>query len=390
MARYRKIGGGEPTMNRNSDGNWYMCKGHSGCWYKLASGDDLPPTAGWTTGSEGRSPAPRLRIFNSAAEAKRATGHHSDRTGGAAIGDLVMVLPSARKKDGCVRPGEVGKFIKDDHDGQPFKVEKLDKSNSSYYYEGDMRKATDAEVAAKLPASALPPLDSSTWESTAGATDHPVFARSVPTTQGDGLKIVVTSCGNKSKCVGEYTVMSGSFNGKPWFRNPSGAIIYFRESWKMNDNDSKAGWYYSVTEMAPSRSTTGSAIAVGCSVRVRASVATPRYDWGPVSHASVGKLLRIDAGGDVKINFPEHSSWTGRLDEIEIVESSAVSRTGTTIKARCSVRVRAAVAAPRFGWGGVSHSSVGKVSRVDADGDVWVDFPECTGWRGRLDEIEIA
>merc|ERR1711939_1126315 len=75
-------------------------------------------------------------------------GRHSDRTGGAAIGDFVMVLPSARKKDGCVRPGEVGKFIKDDHDGQPFKVEKLNGSNSSFYYEGDMRKATDAEIAA--------------------------------------------------------------------------------------------------------------------------------------------------------------------------------------------------------------------------------------------------
>ena len=128
MARYRKIGGGEPTMNRNSDGNWYMCKGHSGCWYKLASGDDLPLTAGWTTGSNGRSPAPTLQLFSSAAEAKRASERAVSRTGGAAIGDLVMVLPSARKKDGCVSPGEVGKFIKDDKDHQPFKIEKLDGS----------------------------------------------------------------------------------------------------------------------------------------------------------------------------------------------------------------------------------------------------------------------
>merc|ERR1719473_2391454 len=301
-----------------------MCKGHSGCWYKLASGDDLPPTAGWTTGSNGRSPAPTLQLFNSAAEAKRASERAVSRTGGAAIGDLVMVLPSARKKDGCVSPGEVGKFIKDDHDSQPFKIEKLDGShsnyyyegdmrkatdaeiaaargtpsrtggaaigdlvmvlpsarkkdgcvspgevgkfikddkdhqpfkverldgsNSSYYYEGDMRKATDAEIAAKLTASALPPQDSSSWVSTAGATGHPVFARSVPTTQGDSLKIVVTDCGNKSKCVGEYTLMSGEHNGKPWFKNPSGAIIYFNRSWKMNDDDSKGGWYYSVGE----------------------------------------------------------------------------------------------------------------------------------------------
>merc|ERR1711939_390340 len=76
------------------------------------------------------------------------TGTAVPRTGGAAIGDLVMVLPSARKKDGCVRPGEVGKFIKDDNDRQPFKIERLDGSNSDYYYEGDMRKATDAEIAA--------------------------------------------------------------------------------------------------------------------------------------------------------------------------------------------------------------------------------------------------
>merc|ERR1719163_1313014 len=81
------------------------------------------------------------------AEIAAARGTPS-RTGGAAIGDLVMVLPSARKKDGCVSPGEVGKFIKDDKDRQPFKIEKLDGSKSNYYYEGDMRKATDAEIAA--------------------------------------------------------------------------------------------------------------------------------------------------------------------------------------------------------------------------------------------------
>ena len=57
-----------------------------------------------------------------------------------------MVLPSARKKDGCVRPGKIGKFIKDDHDSQPFKIETLDGSASNFYHEGDMRKATDAEI----------------------------------------------------------------------------------------------------------------------------------------------------------------------------------------------------------------------------------------------------
>merc|ERR1719473_748141 len=175
------------------------------CRIKFKSGSKQ---SGWNV------PMNTVRLLREAAQVSAA----ASRTGGATIGDLVMVLPSAREREGCVRPGEVGKFVKDDRDHQPFKVEKLDASTSSYYYEGDMRKATDAEIAA-------------------------------------------------------------------------------------------------------SRSSTGSAIAVGCSVRVRASVSSPRYDWGSVSHASVGKVMRIDADGDVIIN-----------------------------------------------WGGVSHSSVGKVSRVDADG----------------------
>ena len=55
---------------------------------------------------------------------------------------------------------------------------------------------------------------------------------------------------------------------------------------------------------------------------MRSSVTKPRYNWGPVSHASVGNVVRIDANGDVEINFPEHSSWTGRLGELEIVHGS--------------------------------------------------------------------
>jgi hypothetical protein len=38
---------GPQTMNRNSDGFWYMCKNHSGCDYRVRSGSELPPAAGW-------------------------------------------------------------------------------------------------------------------------------------------------------------------------------------------------------------------------------------------------------------------------------------------------------------------------------------------------------
>ena len=45
--RYRKVCGGAETLNRNADGHWYLCVGHTGSWYRAASRADLPPAAGW-------------------------------------------------------------------------------------------------------------------------------------------------------------------------------------------------------------------------------------------------------------------------------------------------------------------------------------------------------
>ena len=44
-----------------------------------------------------------------------------DRTGGAEVGELVIVLPGAKQKNGPVKPGGLGLFIQDDKDGNPFK-----------------------------------------------------------------------------------------------------------------------------------------------------------------------------------------------------------------------------------------------------------------------------
>ncbi len=57
---------------------------------------------------------------------------------------------------------------------------------------------------------------------------------------------------------------------------------------------------------------------VGDRVRVKRSVSTPEYEWGSVSHKSTGVLKRIDADGDVMIDFPSQSSWKGKLGEIEV------------------------------------------------------------------------
>ena len=55
VARWRKVGG-DATMNRNSDGAWYICVDHSGSWYKTRSRSDTPPASGWICG---RTSVPR-------------------------------------------------------------------------------------------------------------------------------------------------------------------------------------------------------------------------------------------------------------------------------------------------------------------------------------------
>ena len=64
-----------------------------------------------------------------------------------------------------------------------------------------------------------------------------------------------------------------------------------------------------------------SEIKVGDRVRVKASVETPRYNWGSkgVSHDSVGVVTRLDSDGEMRVDFPEHSDWMAFLSEMEKV-----------------------------------------------------------------------
>lgn len=64
------------------------------------------------------------------------------------------------------------------------------------------------------------------------------------------------------------------------------------------------------------------ALKVGDKVRVKASVTMPKYKWGSVNHQSVGLVTEIHNGGkDVSIDFPQQSSWTGCVSEMERVPS---------------------------------------------------------------------
>ncbi len=75
-----------------------------------------------------------------------------------------------------------------------------------------------------------------------------------------------------------------------------------------------------ITEKTPDEETVRIAIQVGDNVRVKASVVSPTHGWGSVTHASVGVVTEVKDDGSMEIDFPEQSYWSGRIEEMEIVE----------------------------------------------------------------------
>ena len=54
------------------------------------------------------------------------------------------------------------------------------------------------------------------------------------------------------------------------------------------------------------------------------------------------------------------------------------------------VKVDPSISEPKYKWGSVKKGSVGTVKRIDSDGDIVVDFPEQSGWKGLLKEMELV
>ncbi|KAA0163885.1 hypothetical protein FNF28_04079 [Cafeteria roenbergensis] len=137
-------------------------------------------------------------------------------------------------------------------------------------------------------------------------------------------------------------------------------------------------------ELAPAGS---GAFSVGARVRVKPSVSSPKYGWGPVSAEDVGTIVRLDSDGDIVVNFPgKHSSWTGVQSEMELVSGGAGA---FSVGAR--VRVKPSVSSPKYGWGSVSAGDVGTVKSVESDSRMRVDFPgKNSNWLADPSEMELA
>ncbi|KAA0163887.1 hypothetical protein FNF28_04081 [Cafeteria roenbergensis] len=129
------------------------------------------------------------------------------------------------------------------------------------------------------------------------------------------------------------------------------------------------------------------AFAVGARVRVKPSVSSPKYGWGPVSAEDVGTIVRLDSDGDIVVNFPgKHSSWTGVQSEMELAPAGSGA---FSVGAR--VRVKPSVSSPKYGWGSVSAGDVGTVKSVESDSRMRVDFPgKNSNWLADPSEMELA
>lgn len=55
------------------------------------------------------------------------------------------------------------------------------------------------------------------------------------------------------------------------------------------------------------------------------------------------------------------------------------------------VKVKASVSVPRYKWGSVSHTSIGTVTSISANGrDAAIDFPQHAHWTGLLSELDLV
>ncbi|KAK1570931.1 hypothetical protein Q3G72_009243 [Acer saccharum] len=105
---------------------------------------------------------------------------------------------------------------------------------------------------------------------------------------------------------------------------------------------------------------------IGDWVRVKASVATPFYHWGEVSHSSIGVVHRLMEDGELLVAFCfMEKLWLCKTCEMERVRP---------VKVGDKVRIREGLVAPRWGWGMETHASKGDVVGVDANGKIRIKF----------------
>jgi hypothetical protein len=155
--------------------------------------------------------------------------------------------------------------------------------------------------------------------------------------------------------------------------------------------------------------------AVGQLVRIKPSVLAspegPHFGLGSIKATDVGLVSAVSGVGGsatLKVDFPRSTAWTGRRNELEVVEFRHIP---THIPEPGSwLEVHGAIATPTYAWGAARPGKVGRLTRVEpfetsaypSDkshareimlllSDVIMDFPGGPeSWRGVMYEMEKA
>ena len=111
-------------------------------------------------------------------------------------------------------------------------------------------------------------------------------------------------------------------------------------------------------------------LSEGDIVRVKKGVHRPRYGFGSeVTHASVGRLHAKRNDERWVVDFPQQADGYWSASPWELEKASLPN-----INVGYKVRVRRDVSKPTYGWGGISHSSVGRVHKKESDKKWLIDF----------------
>jgi len=319
---YTKEGGRAILYYGGGQYGWRMndTESTSGWYYSKEGSSGSVPCGQWT--KDGYSSSDVLPCPTVARVGDDSAG------GRPQVGATVLVLSAS---DSSTRSyvGQTGRLLEDDKSGRPFKVE-FDDGNKWWFKEGELQKVGSLQQSAHR---------QTPWSGSVECPGCEMYGPSPQTGPGGcahcGLCGVCCAKPGRAQCTKAPSTLSPELTGV-------------------------------------------STLCVGARVRVKRSVSNPTYGWGSVTHGKVGIVKRVDPDGDLKVDFPDHSGWTGKSSEMEVVTASTTVSTATQVRIRVQSGDRGANCSGTYNLipgqlrnGGPCYTREGGTGAIYYDGTYW-------------------
>ncbi|WP_018755163.1 hypothetical protein [Paenibacillus terrigena] len=260
------------------------------------------------------------------------------------------------------RLGKIVEIIKDTHDRQPFRGKLLGTDEGNWYYESELVRATDEEVAAAK--VALDPRSK--------------FA------VGDKVRLISggeTSGLRDYNDGGVYTVSNPKYHtGKIEITGGGQPTAYalVEQLEKLTADEIQALEF-----------------SVGDHVKLTIANGTyPKHGWGDASNGDVGVIRKIE-GSKIYVNFPKHAHWTAEASELtkisveeaaEIEKWAKIGRKVGEFRDGDAVRFTESTGATNYGTGSIAV--IREVNGCDFTFGVGHNFSGDTAWCELIAPVE--